>query len=293
MAEQSSTVTTLRALVMIICVILIPLAAVCGTLYPGVMKALQNGRWPTMADFRSANNASRSDLSDAPSFVPKPVAPTATTNAPAMNATGPRLQGSGWPEQPSTMPGQALARALRGGSDVVAVNYEVPVEPAKVSSTEQSTTFPHAMRPGSKDFGRAADQRLSQLPASENPVPRLTSNTPTPGTATGAPAADGNYKPAGKEPNSSNIDFTSIQERLKQLGATYYLLEAWGDNTDAFRFYCRMSIGGNPHVTRPFFCVDGDPLKAMANVLQQVEDWQKGGRSSTDGIAADPPRTLR
>jgi hypothetical protein len=78
---------------------------------------------------------------------------------------------------------------------------------------------------------------------------------------------------------SSNPDakFSFIQDRLKRLGATYYLLEAWGDQKDAYRFYCRMSIGGNPHVTRSFEHVDADPLQAMAKVLEQIEDWQKRG----------------
>ena len=31
-----------------------------------------------------------------------------------------------------------------------------------------------------------------------------------------------------------------------------------------------MSIGGNPRVTKPFWCVDSDPLKAMTKVLKQV-----------------------
>jgi hypothetical protein len=83
------------------------------------------------------------------------------------------------------------------------------------------------------------------------------------------------------EPASSMTpgdQFKYIQDRLRKLGATYYLLETCGDQKREFRFYCRMSIGGNPRVTKPFWCFDGDPLKAMAQVLRQVEDWQSGGR---------------
>ena len=89
-------------------------------------------------------------------------------------------------------------------------------------------------------------------------------------------AAGASQFPANGSPNQ-DATFKLIQERLKRLGATYYLLEAWGDHKDAFRFYCRMPIGGNPQVWRPFQNVDSDPLKAMANVLQQIEDWQKRG----------------
>ena len=53
MAEQSSTVAAFRALVMLICLIVIAVAAFCGTSCPGVVKAIQSGRWPTLADFHS------------------------------------------------------------------------------------------------------------------------------------------------------------------------------------------------------------------------------------------------
>ena len=53
MAESSSAGTTFRALVMLVSAVLIPAAAICGTSYPGVLKAIQAGRWPALADFRS------------------------------------------------------------------------------------------------------------------------------------------------------------------------------------------------------------------------------------------------
>ena len=71
--------------------------------------------------------------------------------------------------------------------------------------------------------------------------------------------------------------FKYVQERLRQLGATYYLLETCGDQKAEFRFFCKMSVGGNPRVNIPFWCIDADPLKAMTQVLKQVEAWQGGG----------------
>jgi hypothetical protein len=68
-----------------------------------------------------------------------------------------------------------------------------------------------------------------------------------------------------------------VIQRLRQLGATYFVLEPCGDEKAGFRFYCRMSIGGNPQVIKPFWYFDGDPLKAMTQVLKQVEEWQSGG----------------
>ncbi len=68
--------------------------------------------------------------------------------------------------------------------------------------------------------------------------------------------------------------FTHIQHRLRELGATYYLLESWGDRRQLYRFYCKMAVGGNPNYTRYFEATDTAPLRAMADVLQQVEAWQ-------------------
>jgi hypothetical protein len=65
--------------------------------------------------------------------------------------------------------------------------------------------------------------------------------------------------------------FRFTQDRLRQLGATYYLLESWGNQRQMYRFYCKMAIGGSPNYTRYFEAVHDDPLQAMRQVLQQVE----------------------
>jgi hypothetical protein len=75
--------------------------------------------------------------------------------------------------------------------------------------------------------------------------------------------------------------FRTTQERLKQLGATYYLLESWGNQQQMYRFYCRMAIGGNPNYTHYFEAVESDPLQAMHRVLAQVESWHQGGTAAS------------
>jgi hypothetical protein len=58
------------------------------------------------------------------------------------------------------------------------------------------------------------------------------------------------------------------------LGAVYYLLEAWGNQEQLYRFYCKMAIGGNTSYTRYFEATDVDPLTAMGKVLREVEAWR-------------------
>ena len=81
--------------------------------------------------------------------------------------------------------------------------------------------------------------------------------------------------PAATTPKAAD-PFLHTQKRLQQLGATYYLLESWGGQQQLYRFYCKMAVGGNPNYTRYFEAIESDPLRAMSQVLGQVESWRAG-----------------
>ena len=113
-------------------------------------------------------------------------------------------------------------------------------------------------------------------------VPKSSTTFPQPGDRGGQEKFGASQNSAAAvaappEHLSSDQQFQHVLDRLKKLGATYYWLEAWGDQEHEYRFFCRMAVGGNPHVTRPFYSVDSDPVKAMNQVLQQVKNWQDGG----------------
>lgn len=98
-----------------------------------------------------------------------------------------------------------------------------------------------------------------------------------------ADAAKGKTAPAkingsGPSPVVANkkIGADDIQLRLRELGATYYLLETWGNGEELYRFSCKMAIEGNTGFVRHFEAVDADPLRAMLLVLRQVETWRDG-----------------
>jgi hypothetical protein len=82
--------------------------------------------------------------------------------------------------------------------------------------------------------------------------------------------------PAGGVVAGSEGAFQKIQNRLKSLGATYYLLETWGNDQRMYRFYCEMSMAGDADFTRSFEATHSDPIGAMQKVLTQVEDWRAG-----------------
>ena len=90
-------------------------------------------------------------------------------------------------------------------------------------------------------------------------------------------------KNAPGEIDFSADPFVSIQNRLRQLGATYYLLESWGNDRQMYRFYCKMAIGGSAAYTRCFEATDANPLQAMRQVLRQIENGGgkvEGGNTS-------------
>lgn len=70
--------------------------------------------------------------------------------------------------------------------------------------------------------------------------------------------------------------FTLVQHRLKELGATYYLLESWGADGAQYRFHCQMAVAGSERYSRQFEVIADDPLTAMRRVLSSVEDWKAG-----------------
>jgi hypothetical protein len=95
-------------------------------------------------------------------------------------------------------------------------------------------------------------------------------------------AATGNL-PGAANANSAlnstaaNNPFSQMQDRLRQLGATYYLLETWGNQQQFYRFYCKMAVGGNTNYTHCFESTGADPMQVMSDVLKQVEAWRNGG----------------
>ncbi len=67
-----------------------------------------------------------------------------------------------------------------------------------------------------------------------------------------------------------------MERKLRSYGATYYLLETWGNEGELYRFHCKMAVGNNPSYTRHFEATDRDSLRAMSQVLERVEAWRNG-----------------
>jgi len=113
----------------------------------------------------------------------------------------------------------------------------------------------------------------------ETPIhagPPAVAAAPPPRGAVKSAAAASRQAAPGPTPGGSNDWFTWTQHRLRELGATYYLLETWGRNGELYRFHCKMAVAGNPDYTRHFEATDNDASRAMQQVLEQVEAWRAG-----------------
>jgi hypothetical protein len=100
---------------------------------------------------------------------------------------------------------------------------------------------------------------------------------PTTSASTGA-EQNGALVPAKGSGDDCTTQFRRMEQRLRELGATYYLLETWGSSGDRYRFFCKMAISGTADYSRNriFQATAADALHAMQDVLEQVEQWRSG-----------------
>ena len=83
----------------------------------------------------------------------------------------------------------------------------------------------------------------------------------------GPDGSDSNAMAGQNAAGGRNDRFTLIQQRLRDLGATYFLLESWGSQGQLYRFYCKMAIGGNSNYNRYFEATDPDAIRVMSESL--------------------------
>jgi len=315
---RASATIACRALVMLGCLVVIPLAAVSGSSLTTWVDTALEGKWP-WAD-QSAPGANQTDpqfelMSPDEAVWPSNLRPPAQVVRPAQarpagaarshqsvrpgNTAHVQALGLGQRRMEAGEAAQAAsASTSRVDPAVVSAGWDAPMicrdgvcrlvgttaapPPAQDASQGVSpgaprtshgpaqTASPYHVPPGSQrthpSQSSVADDRSAQAwPLGGLSAVRLSGAAPAPADHRGVAQT-----PALKEAGEDR--FTRLGSRLQQLGATYYLLEHWGNGQ--YRFYCRMAIAGNPRLTQNFEQIDADPLKAMARVVEQVEAWR-------------------
>jgi hypothetical protein len=248
-AEESSSVVAFRALVMLACLIVVPLAAIFGSTCPDIVRSLliEPLLGPKIAAEVCDRNGRIAPANDGFAAIPGSRPAPDSGNAPAWPGVGEIAAPNGFPSIPS---GAA------------------PLQPAPVFGGTGKTPPAGAL---------ASFDAPVESPSS-SPWPRLggaSSNPPNP--ATPPPLAPGSAPPATSTGGLQPPDrFSVIERRLREDGAIYYLLETWGNDGELYRFHCKMAIANNPNCTRHFEATHREATQAMTQVLEQIEAWRAG-----------------
>ncbi len=255
---ESSTVLAFRIFVMLSCLIIVPLAAIFGSAFPDVVKSVLVDRIVALGTEKPADpQPGAADPNGFRTVVPTMGAPGAAEAANSWN-TAPPWNGPHLPPAPGHAPPAV-----------------VPVGgPGHPYASNQSA-------------GYAAPAPFPEATPAVATVP-----APAPAPLPMAPSAGMNAPFAADRtacPLETTDPFKDMERRLRQHGATYYLLETWGANGELYRFHCRMAVANNAAYTRHFEATDRDALKAMADVLTQVEAWRASSSADlTQQPAAAP-----
>jgi hypothetical protein len=264
---QSSTAIAIRALVMLIVLISVPLFAIFGKNMPEVIKGLMEGRGLVLGPANGQNAASnlQAQAQSNPFMQPAPyrASPDSGRGAdPAANASSvdlrsPRAITGPAAAQPASF--QAASEAAPMGQDAVAsLESKQPPLPGNANPVKNRIDSDQSR------FGNAIDTSISQ--------PERQPAAPSAAHPNELAAAPGALPAVGSSVGEEK--FRRAEMRLRELGATQYVLEAWGHDNSRYLFVCRMAVGGNPNVNQVFQATKTDPWDAMQDVLAQVEQWR-------------------
>jgi hypothetical protein len=249
---ESSSVLAFRIFVMLSCLVIVPLAAIFGSAFPDLVKTV-------LVDRIVAWSTGRSPQASGPGgFVA--VTPEASNPSAAAQGEAPRwgqnAPAAAWHVEPAAQnQGVVPAAAVNPGTGNQPANFATAADPNRVGVYGQE-----------RGLGESAPHAAVQDGSIERPAV----NQSNPAHPSQDPRVEGSRGAAQPE------RFTAMERKLREFGATYYLLETWGNEGELYRFHCKMAIGNNPNYTRHFEATDRDALKAMAQVLEKVEMWREG-----------------
>jgi hypothetical protein len=235
-------------MVMLICLVAIPLAAVFGATLPSLVSRMFDGR------FDLASVLAVDSLGGRPTSGPSHAPHDGT---PALSPW--KSQPAGLPLQPtSTLPSRWPASPLPPAG-------QTP-EPARWNASAPGLAAPPGLAAAMPDHSAAPQPNLVPV------APKSPDHTSIRPVGFSGPSHDS--PPASPELPQASGQFAEVERQLRELGAKYYLLETWGARGQYYRFHARMGMGSQSGCVRYFEATDPDPLQAMAKVLGQVRCWQ-------------------
>jgi len=255
---QSGPIVAVRAVVMLACMIVVPLVAIFWKHWPQAIDLARGGRWTELAEL-GADIVTKSGPQPTTTHVGTQEAPTFGDNR-VENAAS-----IGAVDAPPTIHANPFASSA-------------PAPPAMVIGD----VTPASMTAPTGTAAPVAAPAAHQVPTTDVP-PSQPNGSPIPdpaATAASLPASMAPQTPLDAAPHAEGSPqsnpFRDLEQRLRSLGATYYLLESWGTEGNLYRFHVKMAMAGNPNYNRHFEATDADPLIAMSRVLEDVEMWRSG-----------------
>lgn len=270
-AAMRSSMFVLRVLTMLAFVVLLPVVAIMGVSLPASVRQYLEPAAASRSE-PGALPASHEHESAARPFAEegkKPIRPDAIRPEPRspeqIGVTGRRPQAMA---NTGSLPPSEGAGAVPPTGDIPPAPWRSP--PGELPQDPGSQPLrPEEKLPAGNYPTTGLDPLVRTASAEEIPPGRASEALPDKEGARGLPDAT----PRRADPQQG--EFHEIQQRLQELGATYYRLETWAGRAQ-FRFHCRMAVRDNSHYSRNFEAMDADPMAAMRRVLEQVERWRAG-----------------
>ena len=309
---QSSSMVALRTFVMIVFLVAVPLIAVLGTGLPGSLRTAMQGGAAESASEHSGPRPSES-LAASPELAAAAPAASDDRASHVARAKGVESQASptgaenpaGAPQQiggserlpafPTATVEPFPERSPR--ASITAVRTEPPAPRARITEVRTLPDAPEAAsaplatapfwapapRTASTPRGRDTTAHFESADSGLSGPMRKTEKTaadesPWQATAYSRPATTGG--PGAAAPNHSGLEHASTtdafargERRLKELGASHYRLETWGERGELFRCAANVRLPNSRHGMRHFEATAPAPSQAIELLLAKVEVW--------------------
>ena len=289
-----STEITIRSAIIIACMIFVPLWAVMGTSWTVVLSkdhvaeakptvpsrttkaAVEPRREPSKTgDLPTVDPALPQTIEPPPMVVTQAPPPNMTPPVAAPPANAPPPMQTPRPVVPQPAPVVTVATPAPPQQNQVAVAPPVqPVIEIRSSGTPVTTAAPIAPSIAS----RIASENLATLPQVSITSMTATGNETT--RVLPVSAAQTQQSPQTEvtpAPVSAGDWFQWTETRLRNLGATQFILESAGD-MGGYRFRCKAPLPNDPGFTRHFEATGASALEAMQDALRQIDAWRIGVR---------------
>jgi hypothetical protein len=266
---QSSAMVAIRTMIMISCLVAVPLAAVFGTALPKAVQSAFGGR---SRSYSWHHSPAGDDEPSPPSVLtmdepgPKLRVAAQSHHEPVVAAESPRLP-------------TAHITGVRPIEDAVAAQV-VETAPLwnpspRVAQAPKSRdmTAHFAPLPLPRRTDTRSEPRTSGLQKTVYSQPYREPSDDDEPTAD-KPIQDGQIVSLQRPAAAASNALTEGERRLRQLGASYYRLEAWGGDAHLYRCSCNIALSPGSRATRHFEAIEAEPSQAIDAVIKQVDAWR-------------------